>query len=539
MIPSKRYLILALLSGLLLSIGWFEWGSGLILLMALVPLLLLEQQVFENRNSQSARIVFKYTLFSFLIWNALTTWWISYATLGGGIAAVLLNSLFYTSVFYLFHITRRRVGAGAGYISLIFYWLGFEYFYLNAEISWPWLNLGNAFGNDVLFVQWYEFTGALGGSLWVLVSNILLTVLIGFVAQKKRRAMISMQLVLALWLVVPISWSVFRYFSYREVINPRRIMVIQPNIDPYNEKFNGLTNKQQMDKLLALASQQMDTTIDYLVGPETAIENRLWEESIAQNQAIIYLKSFLQPYPKAKLVVGLTSYRMYFSESEKTPTSRKYPGEHSQWYDSFNSSMQLDSSGNIQLYHKSKLVVGVEMTPYPAFFKFLERFSIDLGGVSGNYGTQKERTPFTAPTDGVKTGTAICYESVYGEYFAQYVKNGANFMCIITNDGWWRDTPGYRQHHSFARLRAIENRRSIARSANTGRSSFINQRGDVLQSTAWWVPIAIVDELNMNNQLTFYTQQGDYIGRTALNFSFLMFVYAVVFGFVRTRKSKG
>jgi len=89
-------------------------------------------------------------------------------------------------------------------------------------------------------------------------------------------------------------------------------------------------------------------------------------------------------------------------------------------------------------------------------------------------------------------------------------------IFIITNDGWWKNTPGYHQHLSFARLRAIETRRSIARSANTGISCFINQRGDVLQATNWWVATSIKGTINANDEITFYVKAGDYIARISL-----------------------
>ncbi|MFN5784775.1 MAG: nitrilase-related carbon-nitrogen hydrolase, partial [Flavobacteriia bacterium] len=107
----------------------------------------------------------------------------------------------------------------------------------------------------------------------------------------------------------------------------------------------------------------------------------------------------------------------------------------------------------------------------------------------------------------------ICYESIYGEFNAEQCRKGAEAIFIITNDGWWKDTPGYKQHMSFARLRAIENRRSVARSANTGTSCIINQRGDVLQQTNWWTQDAIKATINLNSKLTFYTRSGDLLGK--------------------------
>jgi apolipoprotein N-acyltransferase len=88
---------------------------------------------------------------------------------------------------------------------------------------------------------------------------------------------------------------------------------------------------------------------------------------------------------------------------------------------------------------------------------------------------------------------------------------GAQFIAIITNDGWWGNTSGKDQHLDYAKLRAIETRRWVCRSANTGISAFINQRGDIVQQTGWWVKTAIKQDINLNSDLTFYVLHGDYI----------------------------
>jgi apolipoprotein N-acyltransferase len=127
----------------------------------------------------------------------------------------------------------------------------------------------------------------------------------------------------------------------------------------------------------------------------------------------------------------------------------------------------------------------------------------------------------------VRVATVICYESVYGEFVTGYVKKGANLIFVLTNDGWWGDTPGYHQHNAFSSIRAIETRRSVARSANTGISSFINQRGEVLQKLSWWQRGAIKDTINANDSITFYVKYGDYIGRVARFFSLLVVLLLV------------
>jgi apolipoprotein N-acyltransferase len=203
--------------------------------------------------------------------------------------------------------------------------------------------------------------------------------------------------------------------------------------------------------------------------------------------------------------------------------------EHSDaYYDNYNTALQLDNTGKIQVYHKSKLVPGVEKMPFPVLLKPLESLAINLGGTIGSLGTQQQRTPFVSPAH-LKVAPIICYESVFGEHVSEFVKNGAGLLFIITNDGWWGDTPGYKQHLIYGRLRAIENRRCVVRSANTGISCFINEKGDIEDATGWWQPAVIMKTLPIHEQLTFYTRHGDYIGRISA-YGTLFLILSVLLG---------
>jgi apolipoprotein N-acyltransferase len=527
----------ALISGLLLSVAWMEWGTGLSLFIAFVPLFMVEQFILREGTSHSGSRMFFYSLEALLIWNIIATWWIGYATFFGAVAAIIINASLFTSILWLYHQTHKATNQVIAFAALICYWTGFEYFYLNAEISWPWLNLGNGFANNIHLIQWYEYTGTLGGTIWVLIINILIFRVLDIKFQNlplKQRKPEIIALPTILLFPMLISWILFA--TYKEKPNPRTVVVVQPNIDPYNEKFDGLSWEEQLNRMLSLAAQKTDKQTDYVVFPETAIDNGIWEEFIEDNESIRQVRSFMRNYPHTCLISGIFSHRMYIDSLERSYTAQ-YNKQRGFWYDSFNSSMQVDSTSYIPIYHKSKLVVGVEMLPYPKYMRFLSKYAIDLGGTFGSLGTQETRDVFVNPKDSTKVGTAICYESIYGEFFSGYVKNGANLMFVITNDGWWRDTPGYKQHHSYSRLRAIETRRDIARSANTGRSSFINQRGEVLQSTTWWKQDVIKATLNANDKLTFYTRHGDYLGRLCLFLSALIGLYAMAQSlFLKPRK---
>ena len=413
------------------------------------------------------------------------------------------------------------------------FWIAFEFFHHRWDLTWPWLTLGNAFAANHAWIQWYEYTGVPGGSLWVLALNLLFFEWLNG-KQKKIFAIVPA-------ILIPVIISFIIYYSRSEKQNKINVVCVQPNIDPYSEKFSGMNYKEQLDKMLELAKRKVGSTTDYLVFPETALTEQMWENDIKQTSSVHILKEFLKLFPKLKIIAGASTWHVYQNDEKIPATARKYNGE-KEYCDAFNTALQLDSSDNIQIYHKSKLVPGVERMPYPAVLGFLEDLAINLGGTAGSLGTQDEREVFYEFPDAIKQHSSltegqkiaapvICYESIYGEYVGEYVNNGATLIFIITNDGWWRDTPGYKQHLLYGRLRAIETRRCIARSANTGISCFINERGDFLQETEWWKPAVIQANINSNSEKTFYTIHGDIIGRVCFYVSGIILLFAIAMRF--------
>jgi apolipoprotein N-acyltransferase len=231
--------------------------------------------------------------------------------------------------------------------------------------------------------------------------------------------------------------------------------------------------------------------------------------------------------------MGATTYKLLTDPSEFTSTSWPLPNS-DYMYNRYNSAFQLDTTGFIPVYHKSNLVVGVEFMPYTDMLGFLEALTVDLGGSFRGNSTQEYRETFTSPQDGTKVAPVICWESIFGEYVTEYVREqGANFLFIITNDGWWRNTPGHKQHNMYARLRAIENRRSVARSANTGISTLIDQRGVEQARIGWWKRSGLRGTLNKNDKLTFYTKHGDYLGRISIFVTIILMLYALLIRYIR------
>lgn len=523
--------MLALASGLLLGASWFPPFTCLIF-VAWVPLLALEERFAQARGIRRRKL--KLTGLSFLtffIWNIADTWWVTYASFGGACLAFIGNSLLMCAVFMIFHNTRVRIHKTWAPWLLIPLWLAWEYGHTLWDLSWTWLTLGNAFAFSHNWVQWYEYTGVAGGSLWVLVVN--LSLYTAWTQNRSKPAAYAPAL-LAILLPVVLSYTILHYASADAAGGkPRHIVIVQPNIDPYNEKFY-VEPDIQLRSVLKQVQGSIDSATDYLVLPETFITENLWENEIDSAFSIKFLRETLtRRFPRLNIITGASTLKLYQPGETPSATARRLSDD-SRFYDAFNTAIQIDSTPHIQLYHKSKLVPGVERMPFPALLKPLESLAINMGGTMGSLGTQDTRTVFFNKDHSVGVAPVICYESVYGDYITGYVRNGANLIFIITNDGWWEDTPGYIQHLNYARLRAIETRCPIARSANTGVSCFIDRTGNILQPTRWWEPAIIKGELAPNTTRTFYARFGDLLSGAAV----VMALLTVAFGqFLRFKKS--
>ncbi len=527
-------LLLSLLSGLLFAASWPENGFAPLIFVAFVPLFFIQQQLGDTKK----RGMFWYAWLSFITWNALTTWWIWYSTDVGSILAIALNSLFISVVFYLFHLSKVKLFQNKkGFIILLFYWITWEYFHMNWELTWSWLNLGNVFGSTPKWIQWYEYTGTLGGTAWIILVNILVYHIIKLgITKLNDTLLIFNRIMLILLLFVPITISFIIYDNYEEKENPVEIVVVQPNTDPYTEQYDE-NPMVLLEKNLTMAKEKVTTTTDFLVFPESTLYDRrgIWEGNIEGSPLIRELKKYAFENPQLSIIIGASTYREIRKGEKLSNAARKFSNS-DEYYYAYNTAILIDTSPNIQLYHKSKLTPGVETIPSWGILKPIEKLAIDLGGTVGTLGTDNEISVFTDAKNR-KVVPIICYESVYGEFVVKPIRDGATMILVITNDGWWGNTPGHRQHFLFSILRAIETRRSIARSANTGISAFINQRGDVFQQTAYWEPAVIKQQINANDKLTYYVKNGDYIARVSVFISVLVLLISLIQGFLKKKKS--
>ncbi|WP_158825643.1 apolipoprotein N-acyltransferase [Mucilaginibacter lacusdianchii] len=513
----KKNVLLAIFSGLLLWIAWPPTHyTTFLLFVGFVPMLIAVENIIESSSvRKKGKLVFATTFIGFFVWNSLSVYWVynSLKTIGALIAIPLtlipysLGPLLMGTAVVLYYRMRVHYSRSFSLIALVCFWVGYEYLHQTWDLNFPWMTLGNGFAVSHQWVQWYQYTGVYGGTVWIWVINILVFLIYISLREAQTKAY-KQKLVVSftLALLLPLAFSLFKYYTYQEPENPSNVVVVQPNVDPY-AKFE-IPARLEIDTLTHLSDSLGQPNTEYFIWPETAVAETLNEDHIRTHSDYLQIRQFLNKYKNGNVITGVSTYKPY--NTKQTPTASAAPSGGG-YFDSFNTAVQIENSDEVEVYHKSKLVPGAEMIPFSGL-SFLKPAFEHLGGAAGSYGKQDEADVFYSQS-GIGADPVICYESIWGEYVAQSVNKGAQFIAIITNDGWWENTSGKDQHLDYAKLRAIENRRWVCRSANTGISAFINQRGDVVKRSGWWVRTALKQDINLNSELTFYTHYGDYLAK--------------------------
>ncbi len=530
----RYYLVcLSLLSSACFWLAWPPNHVTPLLFVALVPLLLIERQVEQYQYKHPYWTFYKYAYLTLFLWNLTTTWWVAHATVAGAVFMLLVNTFCMSLPLPLFQWMVKHHGQYVGYVALLAYWISMEHIHLQWEFSFPWLNLGNGFACWPEWVQWYEYTGALGGTIWVFVANFLFYHLLS-----KKASLWWLGSLCGCWVLLPMLGSYCIYANYQGQGEQTEVVVMQPNMDPYTGAFVDtgeiLPIQERVSCFTQLSEMQLTPNTQFLVWPEIAIDSLFDEQKLDEYPLIEQLVSFRQQYPQLSVLTGINSLVGY-SDKKATKTARF--SQRYGYYDIFNTALFVGNQGTRATYHKSKLVPGAEIVPYIYSLAIPKILTPGFNGRLSSLGMQ-DRPNLFFNQKGIGIAPVICYESIYGDYLTDFVRMGASLIFSMTIDGWWGNSPGYQQHFHYTRLRAVESRRSIARSALKGISAFINQRGDILQATQYEDQAAIRHTLQANSVLTFYVRHDQFIANTALGISLVVSLGGILCKTSTRRKRK-
>ena len=515
----QHNLALSILSGALLAVSFpFSGSITPLIFVAWIPLFVVALRLKDQFLGWLR--FYGYAYLTLLLFNIGTTWWIWNSTAGGALMAFMCNSILMAGALVIGFGLFKRLTAGLFLIGLGSIWISFEFIHFNWELSWPWLTMGNYFSTHPSWVQWYEYTGTWVGGFWLIAINILGVLLL----LNRKSVLYSAALVMIL--AAPIILSLFLNNTIECYKNPTQsIVILQPNIDPYTEKFN-IDPAHQVESMLGLVRPYLHNTL--AIGPETALQEAFIEQDFNRTRSFNLLNDALTS-TNSSLLIGASTFQLF--NKKHSAACKALPN--GSFYESYNTALYMGNQQQ-QFIHKSKLVLGVEKIPFSNIFPFLETLAIQNGGTSGTLGVESEASIFQDKDfEGKGFGLApvVCYESIYGAYLADQTKKGSNLICILTNDGWWGDSPGYKQHFSFSRLRAIENRRWVVRSANTGYSGVIDDYGTILKQTNYWEEAVFSNSVPLKYSTTFYVKWGDYLGVIGIGISLLLLLFSIYLRF--------
>jgi apolipoprotein N-acyltransferase len=508
---ARHRLTLACASGLMLAAAFPPSPFYSLAYVALIPFLLLLETV------QGTWKILRLSYLTFLIFHLATLYWIGGFVSGkdiwlmiAGAAVVLIHPLFYWPIVLLFTWVRRRLGLIPGLALFVVAWISYEFSHSLSEFSFPWITLGNSQAYDLRRIQIAEFTSVYGLSFLILTFNVLGFVLVTKLATRgwslrSRSTLLSATILLVLYFG---PWF-YGEMRMRQVTNDRgndtiHVGVVQPNVDPF-DKWS--YQSAQLPVLLAYTEKLAREKTDLVVWPETAIPF-----FILQPQSANYLAAFRSVLDSlhVSILTGLPTL-VYYDSLSAPVTAQKSPVS-GLTYEEFNSTTTFVPEQRFNLvYRKIILVPFAERIPYAETFRFLiEPLKWNVG--IGMWGIGKDTVVFSVPLSNghsARFSSVICYESVYPNYVRQFVKRGAQFLVIITNDSWWGNTSGAYQHASYASLRAVENRRWIVRSANGGISCLVDPAGRIHDETRLYHAATIRGTVESRDDLTYYARHGD------------------------------
>jgi apolipoprotein N-acyltransferase len=504
-------------------------------------------------NSLKFRQAFGRGYLSLLIFNAIALYWIggwesddAFLKLGG-VLTVLVHPLFLLIPLLLTYLIYKTAGKIYALFLFPLLWVGFEHWHNLTEFSYPWIELGNTEVYNLNRIQYAEYIGVHGITFLICIISIL----VYFVSSKvykrewklKSVNSILTAVVIIILIILPnitsgiILSSRLNDDNLNSTESTKKInaVIIQPNVNPFN-KWAG--NKDSIiTKYIEGLNAGLKYNPDLLVLHETAPPYYFLEDYNANqtNRFLDFVNLHL-----TNVLMGIPHLN-YFPDSNTAPTGSKIMSQTRRRYKTYNSAILLEpnkSKDVYQIHKKVKLVPFSENAPYNSSLPFMSKIINWSVGISAwNAGDSLlVFEMYNRRTNEVsKFSTLICFESVFSDYVREASKNGAEFLIIITNDGWFGDSFGPIQHERFAVLRAIENRKWIIRAAQTGISCFIDPLGNIYDE----IPInsegISAKEIITNSEVTFYSYQGDIIGKAGYYTYFLTFFAGIII-YVTKRK---
>ncbi|MCX6170441.1 MAG: apolipoprotein N-acyltransferase [Ignavibacteriales bacterium] len=499
----KKNLLLGLLSGVMLGISYPPIPLPFLSFFAFIPFL----YVLEKKETLAS--LNRFTYFILFFFNLITLYWVGSWTkeadtflMISGAALLFFNPFFYLIIPTLYHFSKKTFGKRIALFLFPFYWVTFEYLYSLTDLRFPWLTLGNCLPYFNTFIQAADIVGVYGLSLIILFLNIFIYLSIKDLKEKKKIDNKFALAAVALFFVVMI-YGVVRINSFKIADKKIKVGLIQPNLNPW-DKWKAGNLDDQLSQYLELSQSAINKGAKLIIWPESALPVYLlsgnYTDQVDRIHNFVSTKNIF-------LMTGMPDVNFYFNKNESPKDAKETKS--GVLYTSYNSILLFTPySLEVQKYGKIKLVPFGEHVPFVEELPFLGDFiKWEVGISSWNVG--KTQTVFNLNESNnlpLKVGGVVCIESIYPEFVAGFVQQGANLLVVVTNDSWYGNSSGPYQHKEISVLRAVENRKTVVRAANGGVTCIIDPLGRTIASTKLFTRDILVVDATIEDGMTFYSR---------------------------------
>ncbi|GBD89412.1 apolipoprotein N-acyltransferase [bacterium BMS3Abin04] len=520
----RRNLLFGLLSGILLGISFPPVPLPYFVFIALIPYL----YVLEKLDGLAE--INRFTYFTAFIFNIITLYWVGSWTpdadpflMISGTVLMFFNPILFLIPSTLYYFSKKLLSRQISLFLLPIFWVSYEFAYSITEFRFPWLTLGNSLPYFNQYIQIADIVGVYGLSLLILYANVTIyKVIFDYIKYKKFN--IRYILIALLILFVPLIYGVIKINNYVHSNKKIEVGLIQPNLNP-NKKWDAGNLDAQLDLYLSLSDSAIKKGAELLIWPETALPVYLL--SGRYSKEVTQIRKYLDSN-NVSLITGMPNVE-FFPNPENAPPHAKPVKNSKTLYTSYNSILGFNpNEAKIQKYGKIKLVPFGEKIPYVEYFPWLNKWlKWNVGISSWNTGRDTVVMKIKEGSIQYNVGAVVCIESIYPDFVSQFVKKGANFIAIVTNDSWYGNSSGPYQHKEISVLRAVENRRTVVRAANGGISCIIDPLGNTIKHTEMFTRTSLVGEVELRSGLTFYTRYPLFIPYTVCFISVLTIILFV------------
>jgi len=481
----REAVLLAVLSGLLLTaafppgdMGWMAW-------FALVPLLVAVDRTSPSKAFRLGFVAGMAHYLTLVYWVVVAMshyGGLNYLVSGSVMVLLCLYLSLYPGLFSCFYVFLKK--GRLGVIQAACIWVLLEYARGRFLTGFPWCLLGYSQYDFVELIQVTDLVGVYGVSFLIVAVNAFIQGML-FRGSRSRRITLKRDFPLLLFIALLVllygHYRLFQGYPADDGGPSLKFAVVQGNIDQ-SVKWDRDYQEKTMDIYARLSHSAASYGPDILVWPETSLPF-FFQEDQDLSKVVFEVSGALN----SDMIFGSPAY-------EREGKEVRY----------YNRVYYLPREGKILHYDKVHLVPFGEYVPLKKFLPFVNR----LVPAAGDFTPGRSIEPFRATL--ASPGILICFEAIFPEIAREHVANGADILVNLTNDAWFGRTSAPFQHLAMAAFRAVENGRPLVRAANTGISAFIDARGRIYAKSRLFQEAVLLAEVKRSGHgRTFYNRYGD------------------------------